>query len=157
ERCRAALAPGALDFLVGADLQTLPALLADLGERIPDAPAARAAVDMALHDLLGQGLGVSLGAVLGRCRASLPTSITIGIKPTDEAVAEAEEYLGRGFTVLKVKIGRSLDEDLERLGRLRERLGPHVVIRADANQGYSRQETERFFAAVAPLAIEFLE
>jgi L-alanine-DL-glutamate epimerase-like enolase superfamily enzyme len=157
DRCRAALAPGALEFLVGADLATLPALLAELAARLPGTPAARAAVDMALHDLLGHALGVSLGVLLGRSHEALPTSITIGIKETDQAVAEAEEYLGRGFNVLKIKIGRSLDEDLDRLTRLRERLGPHVVLRADANQGYSRAETERFFAAVEPLQIEFLE
>jgi L-Ala-D/L-Glu epimerase / N-acetyl-D-glutamate racemase len=155
ERCQSALAPGALDFLVGADLGTLPALLATLGQRMPGAPAARAAVDMALHDLLARGLGISLATLLGRCHDALPTSITIGIKPTDEALAEADEYLGRGFRVLKVKIGRALDEDLERLARLRERVGREVVIRADANQGYTLDETRRFFAAAPD--VEFLE
>jgi L-alanine-DL-glutamate epimerase-like enolase superfamily enzyme len=157
ERCRAALAPGALDHLIGAEIETLPALLGQLGARMPDAPAARAAVDMALHDLLARGLGVSLGALFGRCHQALPTSITIGIKPTDEALAEADEYLGRGFRVLKVKIGRALEEDLERLARLRERVGSEVVIRADANQGYTLDQTRRFFAAAETLAVEFLE
>src|SRR4051794_8482754 len=119
ERCQAALAPGSLDFLVGAEVQTLPALLLELERRLPDAPAARAAVDIALHDLLGQQLGASLGDLFGRFHESLPPSITIGIKPTAEALAEADEYLGRGFRVLKVKTGKSLDQDLERLARLR--------------------------------------
>src|SRR5437867_90712 len=47
ERCRAALAEGALDFLVGRDTSALPALLVELQEQLPDAPAARAAVDIA--------------------------------------------------------------------------------------------------------------
>jgi L-alanine-DL-glutamate epimerase-like enolase superfamily enzyme len=158
ESCRAALcAPGALDFLVGADLVALPALLADLGVRLPRAPAARAALDMALHDLLARWIGVPLGHLLGRAQQALPTSITIGIKPTDEALAEADEYLGRGFRILKVKIGRSLEEDLERLTRLRERVGPEVKIRADANQGYSLDETRRLFAAAAGLDLELVE
>jgi L-Ala-D/L-Glu epimerase len=157
ERCLAALAPGALDFLRGAEIETLPALLQTLAARIPDAPAARAAVDIALHDLLAHGLGLSVASLLGRCHRALPTSITIGIKPTDEALAEADEYLGRGFRILKVKIGRALDEDLERLARLRERVGPDVVLRADANQGYTLDETARFFAAAEALGIEFLE
>jgi L-alanine-DL-glutamate epimerase-like enolase superfamily enzyme len=153
ERCREALAD--LDFLVGADLGALPAVLAALPPLFTGAPAARAAVDMALHDLLGQRLGVSLGTILGRWQRSLPTSITIGIKPTDEALVEADEYLARGFRVLKVKIGKDLEEDLERLARLRERVGPSVIIRADANQGYSVEETRRFFAAAPD--VEFLE
>jgi L-alanine-DL-glutamate epimerase-like enolase superfamily enzyme len=157
ERCQAALAPGALDFLLGREAGELPALIVELERRLPDAPAARAAVDIALHDLLGQQLGASLGDLFGRVHASLPTSITIGIKPTAEALAEADEYLGRGFRVLKVKTGKSLDEDLERLARLRAHVGAAVVIRADANQGYTLEETRRFFAETAALDIEFIE
>jgi L-alanine-DL-glutamate epimerase-like enolase superfamily enzyme len=156
-RCREALGPGALDFLVGAEVSALPALLVELERRLPDAPAARAAVDIALHDLLATGLGVSLGDLFGRFHQALPTSITIGIKPTAEALAEADEYLGRGFRVLKVKTGKSLEEDLERLARLRAHLGPGVVIRADANQGYTLEEARRFFAETATLDIEFVE
>ncbi len=155
--CRAALDPGLLDFLVGADVRALPGLARRLAETMPDAPGARAAVDMALHDLLAQGMGVPLGAVLGRCHERLPTSITIGIKPTVEALPEADEYVARGFRILKIKIGHSLEEDLERLAKLRERVGTRVVLRADANQGYSVDETRRFFSATAALDIEFLE
>jgi L-alanine-DL-glutamate epimerase-like enolase superfamily enzyme len=110
-----------------------------------------------LHDLLACGLGVSLGDLFGRAHDELPTSITIGIKPAAEALAEADEYLGRGFRVLKVKIGKSLEEDLERMARLRAHVGPDVIIRADANQGYTLEETRRFFAETAPLGIEFVE
>ena len=157
ERCREALGPGALDFLVGAEVRTLPALLVELERRLPDAPAARAAVDIALHDLLAHGLGASLADLFGRFHEGLPTSITIGIKPTAEALAEADEYLGRGFRILKVKTGKVLEEDLERLARLRAHVGAGVVIRADANQGYSLDETRRFFAETAALDIEFVE
>jgi L-alanine-DL-glutamate epimerase-like enolase superfamily enzyme len=157
EHCLSALAPGALDFLNGAEIETLPALLVALGQRLPATPAARAAVDMALHDLLARGLGVSVGALFGRCHQDLPTSITIGIKSTDEALSEADEYVARGFRILKVKIGRSIDEDLERLARLRAHVGDAVMIRADANQGYTLDETRRFFAAAAALDLEFLE
>ena len=55
--------------------------------------------------------------------------------------------VGRGFRVLKVKIGDALDVDLERLRRLRDALGPSVTIRVDANIGYTVEETARFFSA----------
>ncbi|HEY2797830.1 MAG TPA: dipeptide epimerase [Thermoanaerobaculia bacterium] len=155
--CREALSPERLAWLAGRDVRALPALCRELRERMPATPAARAAVDMALHDLLAQHLGVPLVEMLGRAHEALPTSITIGIKPLDETLAEAEEYLGRGFRVLKVKTGDALEEDLERLARLRERCGSGVTIRADANQGYTAAETVRFFERTAPLAIEFVE
>jgi L-alanine-DL-glutamate epimerase-like enolase superfamily enzyme len=112
---------------------------------------------MALHDLAAQERGIGLVDWLGRAHESLPTSITIGIKPLEETLAEADEYLSRGFRVLKVKIGLDLEEDLERLRRLREKVGPGVGIRADANQGYSVEETLRFFRETEALDLEFLE
>lgn len=152
--CTAALADGA--WLVGRELETWPLLLRELAVRWPAAPAARAAVDMALFDLWARRLGRPLVDLLGRCHASLPTSITIGILDVARTLAEAEEYVGRGFRVLKVKLGRSLEEDLERLRRLRERF-PRVGLRTDANQGYSLAELERYLAAVKGLEIEFTE
>ena len=157
EACRAALSEQSLDWLAGRDARELPALCRELGRRMPEAPAARAAVDIALHDLFAKHLGLPLADVLGRAHESLPTSITIGIKPLAETLAEAEEYIGRGFRILKVKVGRSLEEDIERLARLREKVGPKVGIRADANQGYTRAETLRFFEATGALDLEFVE
>src|SRR6185369_9713506 len=93
----------------------------------------------------------------GRAHDALSTSITIGIKPLEETLAEAAEYVSRGFRVLKVKIGLDLVSDLERLARLRESVGSGIAIRADANQGYSVEETLRFFREAAPLDIEFVE
>ncbi len=155
--CRAALDPAALDWLLGREVLELTALCRELGQRLPGAPAARAALDMALHDLWGQRLGRPLVELLGRAWQRLPTSITIGIKPLDETLAEADEYLGKGFRVLKVKTGRDLDEDLERLARLRERVGREIVIRVDPNQGYDADQVRRFVTESAALDIEFLE
>jgi L-alanine-DL-glutamate epimerase-like enolase superfamily enzyme len=155
--CRAALSADRLAWLVGRDVRSLPALCREAGQHLVGTPAALAAVDMALHDLLAQHLGVPLVDMLGRAHEALPTSITIGIKPIDETLTEADEYLGRGFRVLKVKTGNSLEEDFARLSKLREHVGRDITIRADANQGYSAEETARFFERAAWLDIEFLE
>ncbi len=158
EACAEALGAENLGWLVGRDVATLPRLCRELDRRIPSAPAARAAVDMALHDLLAQRLGLPLVEMLGRAHDAMPTSITIGIKPVVETLAEAEEYVGRGFRILKVKTGLSVEEDVERVRRLREVYpGSEVRIRADANQGYTAEETLRFFRDTERLGIEFLE
>ncbi len=157
EACLAALSGDALAWLAGRDIRSLPRLCREASARTAGVPAARAAVDMALHDLLAQHLGVPLVEMLGRAHGELPTSITIGIKPLDETLAEAAEYLRRGFRVLKVKIGDSLEEDIERLAKLREKVGAGVAIRVDANIGYTIEETARFFEHTAGLALELLE
>ena len=70
DACRAALSAEGLAWLVGRDARTLPGLCRELRARMPHAPAARAAVDIALHDLLAQHLGVPLVEMLGRAHWS---------------------------------------------------------------------------------------
>lgn len=157
EQCDAALREIAPGLLEGRDPRRRPALCRTLEEPLRHAPAARAALDMALHDLFARHLEIPLVELLGRRHTQLPTSITIGILPLDETLAEADEYVGRGFTCLKVKIGHDLETDLERLARLRERVGPEIRIRVDSNEGYTTRETRRFLAAYEPFGIELVE
>ena len=143
--------------LKGRDLRRLPALLGEMQSALEKRPAALAAVDMALHDLAGKMLDAPLVEILGRAHDSLPTSITIGIQSVEQALAEAEEYLGLGFTILKVKIGDNLAEDIHLLSELRQKVGPHIGIRVDANQGYSLDDLRRFHQETAKLGLELIE
>lgn len=155
--CEAALGEQEVDWLVGCEPLELNRLCRTLAMKMSSTPAARAAIDMALHDLVAQHLDKPLVELLGRAHSSLPTSITIGIMDVDETLTEAREYLDRGFKILKVKLGHSLDADLERLARLREVLDPQVIIRVDPNQGYSAREVEVFVVKTSGLNVEFLE
>jgi len=157
EASRQALLEERLAWLVGRDPAEVEALCRQARERMSETPAAMAAVDAALHDLAAQRLGIPVVEMLGRAQDALPTSITIGIKPVEETLEEADEYVARGFRILKVKIGLDLEEDLRRLSRLRERVGGGIGIRADANQGYSAEETRRFFRETEGLGLEFVE
>ncbi|MFT5174099.1 MAG: L-alanine-DL-glutamate epimerase-like enolase superfamily enzyme [Gammaproteobacteria bacterium] len=155
--CSAALEPQALQWLEGEDVRALPRLCRTLHQTMKTTPAARAALDMALHDLLAQHLGVPLVELLGRAHHALPTSITIGIKNVDDTLEEAREYVARGFKVLKVKLGHDLEQDIARLSRLREALQPAPLIRVDPNQGYDAAALAQFVKRTACLGIEFLE
>jgi L-alanine-DL-glutamate epimerase-like enolase superfamily enzyme len=149
------LDPAALDWLIGRAATPLP-LFDELCTRV-HGPAARAALDMALHDLSAQHAGQPLALQLGRVHSGLRTSVTIGVKPLAETLAEADEYHARGFGCLKVKTGVDVEQDLERLVRLRERFGPSLVLRVDANQGHDVPALRRFVAASARLDIELIE
>jgi L-alanine-DL-glutamate epimerase-like enolase superfamily enzyme len=157
EACQMALSVKQLGWLGGRDPRDLDQLALELGQSHRETPAARAAVDMALHDLVARIEGVPLVDFLGRCHESLPTSVTIGISSVDESLAEADEYLGQGFRCLKVKTGRSFDEDVERLTRLRERVGPDILIRIDANQGYTVDEAGGLGDLADDLDLELIE
>ncbi|MDF9391996.1 MULTISPECIES: dipeptide epimerase [Methylococcus] len=157
EACRTALEPERLGWLLGRDIRTLPRLCRELAERLPAVPAARAALDMALHDLFAQALDLPLVEVLGRAHDSLPTSVTIGIKPVEETLAEACEYLALGFRVLKVKLCGEETEDLERLHRLHETLAKRAILRVDPNQSYDIDGLLRLEQRGQALGIEFIE
>jgi L-Ala-D/L-Glu epimerase / N-acetyl-D-glutamate racemase len=157
EACAAALDEARLGELAGRDLRHLGALRSWTEASLARTPAAQAAVDIALHDAFGRWAGVPLVDVLGRRHAALPTSVTLGIQSAEAALAQAQEYLAAGFTCLKVKLGLALDEDLERLFRLREAVGPSVRIRCDANEGYDLAATLRFAPLLDELDLEFLE
>jgi L-alanine-DL-glutamate epimerase-like enolase superfamily enzyme len=157
EACQTALSVRRLGWLKGRDPRDLDQLALELEQSHRATPAARAAVDMALHDLLARSEGVPLVDLLGRCHDVLPTSVTIGISSVEETLAEAEGFLGRGFRCLKVKTGRAFEEDVERLTRLRERVGLEVSIRIDANQGYTVEEARSLGDLAGDLHLELIE
>lgn len=105
-----------------------------LWTRFADQSAAIAAIDGALHDLIGQCLGIPLWRWLGLDRARLPyTSFTIGIDSPEvviRKVAEAEPY-----PILKVKVGTERDEEVLELIR---QTAPDKVLRVDANCAWTR-------------------
>lgn len=156
--CATALDKSNLETLEGRDIRLLTSMCRDLESSHGDTPAARVAVEMSLHDLAARSLGLPLVDLLGRCHESIPTSITIGIKDTiEEALSEANEYLHRGFLSLKVKIGRSFEQESELLERLREQVGNRMQIRVDANLGYDLRQTGDFWRLVERLNLELVE
>jgi L-alanine-DL-glutamate epimerase-like enolase superfamily enzyme len=157
QSCQQALTAASLAWLRGADVRSLPALCKQARERLPRTPAACAALDIALHDLSAKQLGLPLVEALGRAHDRLPTSVTIGILGVEDTLSQAREHANDGFRVLKIKLGHSVEEDIERLRALRRELGPRLAIRVDPNQGYDWSELLRFVDATNDLNIEFIE
>ncbi len=151
-----ALADNLDTVLQGRDVRYYRSMLQELDKVLAKTPAALAAVDIALHDLVAKAIGLPLVDLLGRVHKSLPTSITIGIKPVQETLEEAREYLARGFSILKIKTGLDVEQDIERILRLRETFKSGVRMRVDANQGYGVKEFQKFFEKTSGL-IEFVE
>jgi L-alanine-DL-glutamate epimerase-like enolase superfamily enzyme len=143
--------------LVGDNPLALPGLLRDLRRSFGRQPSALAAVDMALHDILGQVLGLPLWKLLGGVRDRIATSITIGILPLAETLECARRWVRDGFQALKLKGGLDVGSDVERVLRVREVVGGDVEIRFDANQGYSVADAVAFAEAVRPAGVTVFE
>jgi L-alanine-DL-glutamate epimerase-like enolase superfamily enzyme len=142
--------------LKGADPLRRLVHLETFQRELADFPSARAAADMALHDLLGKLAGQPTYRILGGFRERMLTSVTVGILPGPETVERAAELVGRGFRALKLKGGRDAEDDAERVVRVRERVGPGIQLRFDANQGYSVNESLRFVELTRGAGLELL-
>lgn len=143
--------------MVGSDPLRHSMLMEKLKKSLPAMPAARAAIDMALFDILGKVADVPVWKMLGGFRSRIRTSVTIGILPERETIQAAEELITRGFRCLKLKGGRDVEDDIGRVLRVREVVGQGVELRFDANQGYTVDQSLHFVEATRRAGLELLE
>lgn len=128
--------------LLGADPLAIEAAHEVMDRVLRGNSYARCAVDMALHDLWGKALGQPLYRLLGGpIRDRVPVAHMIGIMPVADAVAEAEGARGDGVLGLQIKGGEDPARDIEAVAAIRARLGPDMLLRLDANQGYGRAKS----------------
>lgn len=144
-------------ILKGSDPLRIAFLMEKLKKPLQGNSSALAMVDMALYDILGKTAGLPVYKLLGGFRRQIKTSITIGILPVDETVQRATEFARQDFKSLKIKGGLNVDEDIERIIKVREAVGPHIEIRFDANQGYTVDGSLRFVDKTRAAKIELIE
>ncbi|UCF79722.1 MAG: dipeptide epimerase [Candidatus Eiseniibacteriota bacterium] len=115
-------------------------------------PAAKAAIDIALHDLVCKKLGVPLHSFLGFSADKTPcTSFTIGIDDVETMKQRAIE--ATDFSVLKIKVGTDRDERvLEAIRSVTD-----MTLRVDANCAWSPREAVQRISALEKFDIEFVE
>ena len=104
--------------------------------------AAKAAIDTACLDLVGKATGETVYTLLGgNFNAEISEVPEIVMGSLDEDVKFCEEEVARGVTSLKVKVGETAEQDVQRVKRIREAVGDDVEIRLDANQGWRNYST----------------
>jgi L-alanine-DL-glutamate epimerase-like enolase superfamily enzyme len=119
-----------------------------------------AAVDIALWDLLGQQLGVPVCRLLGSNRDRVPVYGSGGwlSYSVDELLGEVTGYLKRGFTMVKMKVGRAdIRQDAERVRAVRHAIGDKVGLMVDANQAWTAQQAISFARQVEDQDIYWFE
>ncbi len=137
---------------LGDDPFALEDILERLDHLIRLNPSAKAAVDMALYDMVGKMLNVPVYKLLGLNAAHTPhTSFTLGIDTPANMAKKA--LLARDYPILKVKVGTK--NDVAMLEAIRE--VSTAIIRVDANAGWTPKEAIKTINALAPYNIEFVE
>ena len=143
--------------IVGTDECDLDKVHQRLDSIAPGNTAAKAAVDIALFDLLSRRDKKPLYEFLGGSRDRMITDMTIGIESKETTVRKALKHTKSGFKALKIKVGLELYEDIKRVTAVRDAVGPSIEIRVDANQGYSVDEAIMFCEAMGSLEVEVVE
>lgn len=140
--------------LLGDDPFVLQRIVEAMDQRIRLNPAAKSAVECALHDLIGKRLGIPLYQLFGLDPARTPlTSFTIGIAEPEEMARKAA--LAAGYPILKVKVGTA--DDAARLRAIRS-VRPDAGIRVDANAAWpTPRQAASAIEQLAAFDLEFVE
>lgn len=105
------------------------------------------AIDGALWDLLGKAKNLPLYRLLGGAKSRVPAYHSGGLwlsYSTDELVRQAESFVAQGFKAVKMRLGLpDPRDDISRVKAVRETIGPHIKLMADANQGKTEAEAIR--------------
>lgn len=123
--------------LIGQSLDSFHHLLHLTENALHNNTSAKAAVDIALHDLFAQQCQMPLYRFLGGNKNKLSTSMTISVKEVEDMVEDALTIVHDGFHTLKIKLGVNPLEDLERVRAIRAAVGNNITLLIDANQGWN--------------------
>ncbi len=144
---------------IGKDPRDIGALTDAMDRAVIGNPFAKAALEMAMIDLLGKVLKTPAFRLLGGLRRGPKISLkfSIGGFLPKMAAEIAVEMAGRGFRAVKVKVGLGLEGDLARVKAVRSALGDHFPIGVDANAGWSETEALAALPHLEALHINFIE
>jgi L-alanine-DL-glutamate epimerase-like enolase superfamily enzyme len=144
--------------LVGLDPLDLGVAVGRLEAAVGN-PAARAAVDGALHDLAGRLLGVPVSTLLGgRQRDRVEATWHVSNMDPEADARDAADAVRRGFRILKIKVGApDPRRDLLGLRAIREAVGEDVRLYVDANQAWRPDQAIRFVRRAEEYGVELVE
>ena len=154
--------------LIGKDPAHIARIHKLMDTAIEGAEPAKAAIDMALYDIVGKARGVPVHALLGGLvREAIPLSFSIMFGSPEEMAGVAEEVAAQGFTTIKVKVGQGALKDEAAVRAIRKAVGESITLRVDANMAWHtpkealatlrRLEAYDIELAEQPLAADDLE
>jgi L-alanine-DL-glutamate epimerase-like enolase superfamily enzyme len=120
---------------------------------------AISAVDIALWDLRAKLLGVSLADSLGRFHEAIPAYGSGGFTSYEDAelAEQLRGFVERGFSRVKIKVGRQPQRDPARLAVAREAIGEEVELMVDANGAFDRRAAARWAQRYAEHGVTYFE
>lgn len=122
--------------LIGKDISNFEEILLLIQNSLVNNNSAKAALDIAVHDLVAKSMNIPLYKLLGGGNPALKILTTVSVKDSAEMVSDAKLFVAQGFETLKIKVGLNPQDDIARLKAIRQAVGTHINIVSDANQGW---------------------
>jgi len=146
-------------LLLGSDCEYLEGNLELLDGALLHNTSAKAAVDIALHDIWGKSIGQPVWKLFGGNGKSIASDVTISLNSPEVMAADTIAAVERGFSIVKIKVGGEVSLDFERLKTIFNAVGSDVKVRLDANQGWKPNEAVKILNEMeaAGFAIELVE
>ena len=145
--------------LCGRDATDIAGALVTMDGRMYGNHGAKAAIEIALHDLTGRATGKPVHALLGeKKRGRMPLLGVIGGGDYAGDLHDAEKKKAAGFTAYKIKVGIDTPaNDAARTRDICKALGGGMLVSADANQGYSTKQALAYVQTVKGSGLNFFE
>ena len=145
--------------VIGEDVANIEGILNNINKAVVGNNSARAALDMAIYDLYGKLYQAPLYKLLGGYRDEIRSDLTISINSPEEMSGDALAAVNAGYNTLKIKVGKDIKLDIERVKSIRETIGSGIRIRLDANQGWQAKEAVHSIRKMEDMGldIEFVE
>jgi len=120
-------------------------------------------LEIALLDALGKATGCGVSSLLSPAgfapRAAVPVNAVIGARAKKAAIAAALYAKKNGFLCVKLKVGLGLSirEEIERIASVRDAVGPAMHLRLDANEAWHIEEAISILSECLPYDIQYVE
>ncbi|WP_019240881.1 MULTISPECIES: mandelate racemase/muconate lactonizing enzyme family protein [Bacillus] len=113
-----------------------------MNHTIYGSPSAKAAIDIACHDIIGKKVNQPIYQLIGgRYHREFPITHVLSIDTPENMVKEALAMIEQGYQSFKMKVGTNVMEDIKRIKAVREQVGNDISIRVDVNQGWKNSST----------------
>jgi o-succinylbenzoate synthase len=144
--------------VIGLNAGDLAGIHRRMDQLVPFNWMAKAAIDLAAHDLAAQAAEVPLHAMLGARRSDrVPLIGVVDVVMPEEAAQSAARQVSLGFHTIKIKVGLEAETDIRRVKAVREAVGSALRLRVDGNCGYDRDTAWAVFSRMEDYALEWIE
>jgi len=152
-----AIAKDFAKILINKNPLDIPERMDELHKYVANNNTIKSAFDMALFDISAKHAGLPLYRFLGGQKRIVETDMTIGIDTPENMAQSALGFKNQGCRMIKIKLGKDIHEDIERVRQIRTAIGDDIALRLDANQGWSFDDALFALGAMETFNIEFCE